>query len=443
MSELRKGLGMLDAASIIIGTVIGAGIFLVPSLVARQLPSAGSIVLVWVVCGALTLFGALAYAELGAMMPATGGQYIFLREAYGPLLAFLFGWTSFLIIIPAQLGALAVGFSIYLSYLLPLNAVSAKVSSILLIALLSWTNYRGVRSGAITQNVFTFLKLGGILILIAGAFLSRTPSQLDWAMSPGTISWAQWGAAALACLLAYDGWNLVSYTAGEMKDPRRDLPRAIALGISVIICAYVFINIAVLRMLPVPEAATTDRVASVAAMRALGSIGASIVTVTILLSIVGSTNGGMLSVPRVYFAQARDGLFFASLGKVHPRFQTPHVSIAVQGVLSIAAAMTGSYARLITYAILTGWIFYALTVAAVPILRMREPGRDRPYRMWGYPVTPLLFVITAVAFVLRTMVSEPGSSAIGILLICSGIPVFAYWKRNLSRSRAAVAPTVS
>jgi APA family basic amino acid/polyamine antiporter len=425
--ELPRSLSLLDAASIVAGTVIGSAIFLVPSQVAAALPDARLIVLVWVATGVLSFFGALAYAELGAMMPSTGGQYVYLRAAYGPLCAFLCGWAFFLIIESGGIATLAVGFSIYLGYFIPLTPWASRLVSVGLIVVLTWVSCRGAREGAALQNLFTFLKLAGLGILICGAFLAKPAAAVS--NPPFTFHTAPFGAAMVACLWAYEGWNCVSFVAGEVRNPQRNLPRALGLGTGGLVVLYVVANLAYLRILGVAQLAGTSRVASTVAERALGHPGAVLVAITILISIAGATNGSILSTPRIYFAQARDGLFFRSVASVHPRYQTPWVSIILHSGWAALLALTDSYQTLFSFVIFGAWLFYGLTVFGVIILRRRDPHAVRPYKMWGYPLTPLLFAATSFWFVVNTMITTPRPSIIGLAIIGSGIPVYYIWKR--------------
>ena len=314
-ADLPRRLTLLDATSLVIGSVIGGGIFLVPSVIARHLPSPTAILLVWLFAGVLSFFGALAFAELGAMMPATGGQYVFLREAYGSLWAFLCGWTLFMVIMSAQISSLAIGFSIYLAQFIPLSPFWLKAAALAMIAVITAINYRGAKSGALVQKILMFLKLAGLAILIVSAFASPAHSVTQPA-GFANISATQVGFAMIACLLAYDGWNVVSFIAGEVHRPQRNIPLALGLGVASIAVVYLLANAAFLRILPVAEMATTERVGAVVASRTIGPIGATLVTLTILISIVGSLNGAVMTPPRIYFAQARDGLFFRRFGVV-------------------------------------------------------------------------------------------------------------------------------
>jgi len=429
-ASLPRKLGLVDASAIVVGTVIGSGIFIVPGAIARNLPSTWIILSVWLAAGVVSFFGALAFAELGAMMPSTGGQYVYLRESYGPFWAFLFGWVLFLVIRTGSTATLAVGFSLYLSYLFPLSPLLGKLAAAALIALLTWVNYRGVESGALVQNIFTFLKVLGLLLLALIAFLGPQAAAFQSAPAMDEFSWGQLGVAMMACLWAFNGWFAISLVAGEVKSPGRNLPRSLALGLAVIIAIYLLANLAYMKVLPLSEIAATDRVAAVMAERAIGPLGGTFVALTILLSIVGATNGGIMTAPRVYFAQARDGLFFQKLAEVHPRFQTPASAILVQGVWAGILALSGSYVRLFSFAMFAAWIFYGMTVAGVLILRHKYPALPRPYKMWGYPVTPFLFAAFSLWLVLNTLVTTPGPSLVAILIISSGIPVYYLWKRK-------------
>jgi APA family basic amino acid/polyamine antiporter len=436
-AELPRRLSILDSAAIVVGSVIGSAIFIVPNSVAENLPSIPLFLLVWVFTGVLSFFGALAYAELGAMIPATGGQYVYIREAFGPLPAFLCGWAFFLVILSGSIATLAVAFSIYLSYFVPLGAVGAKLVSAALILALTLVNYRGVRQGAAVQLTFTLLKVAGLTILVGSAFLaSRHPGVAATPQPGASFPFREFGVAMIACLWAYEGWYCLSSVAGEVKNPQRNVPLALGLGVVIIVTVYLSANLAYLRILPIDEIARSPRVAATVAERTIGSLGASFVSLTILLSIAGAVNGTILTAARVYFAQARDALFFARAGEVHPRYETPGVSLVYHGVWAAILALSGSYELLYSYVIFAAWIFYGMTVTGVLILRRRRPEAPRPYRMWGYPVTPLLFAFVSFWFVLNTLATTPGPSLAGIAIIASGIPVYFYFR---SKARVAAA----
>lgn len=429
--NLPRRLTLLDAASIVIGSVIGGGIFLVPTVIAKHLPSSQAILLVWLIAGILSFFGALAFAELGAMMPATGGQYVFLREAYGPLWAFLCGWTLFLVTMAAQIASLSIGFSIYLAQFVTLTSVQSKAVSLLLIVILSAINYRATQGGAFVQKLFLFLKLTGIAVLVAGAYSAKGTLFPD-AANLSRITAGGLGLAMVACLLAYDGWNVMSFIAGEIERPQRNVPLALGLGVAAVTVIYVVLNAAFLRILPVATIAVTDRVGAAVALRTLGPIGGTLVTITILLSIVGSLNGAILTPPRIYFAQARDRLFFSKFGEVHPRFETPAFGIAIQAIWAMLLAFTGTYERLIVLAVFAAWIFHALTVAGVIILRRKRPDLTRPYKMWGYPYSAVLFIAAALVLLGSMFAQSPGTVAWGLLFIAGGVPVYYLWRLRSS-----------
>jgi APA family basic amino acid/polyamine antiporter len=430
---LPRRLSLFDSTCIVIGTTIGVGIFIVPGSIARQLPSSFLILSIWVITGIISFFGALAYAELGAMMPDSGGQYVYLREAYGPLTAFVCGWVAFLITQSGSIAAVSVGFGIYLSYLLPHVPGVSYWAPLAVIALFTIINYRGVRSGARTQNVFTAMKVGGLAVLIASAFLYRTPAVH---LANASLSVHGVIVVMLGCFLAYDGWQYIAFVAGEVRDPKRNIPLSLALGTGAVIVLYLLANVAYFRVLPISQIAATDHVAATAAEHTMGTIGATLIALTIMLSSTGAANGAILTSPRIYFAQARDGLFFQKMGEIHPRFQTPAFSILVQGVWTAILAISGSYEALISYALFAMWLFHGMTVFGVIVLRRRDPGRARPYRMWGYPVSPVLFVLFSLWFVVNTFVSRPGPSFAGTLIIACAVPIYYVWKRAAQRRPA-------
>jgi APA family basic amino acid/polyamine antiporter len=403
----------------------------VPNLVARNLTSAPLILGAWIFTGVLSFFGALAYAELGAMFPATGGQYVYLREIYGPLWAFLCGWAYFFVILSASVAWLGIVFANYLAYFVPLSPALAKFAAVALIAAVTMVNYRGVTIGASVQKLFTAIKIGGLLVLIGSAFFSG--AQAAPSPAAGAFSLSHFGVAMIACLLSYDGWVAVTCVAGEIKNPKRNLLLALVLGLGTVIVVYVLANIAYLRVLSVPEIAGADRVGALVAERTMGRAGGAFLAATILISIAGSMNGWSMTAPRIFFAQARDGMFLSIFGRVHPRYRTPYVSIALFGAWSVLLTLTGTYETLASYAMYAAWIFYGLTSAGVIVLRLRRPDLPRPYRMWGYPATLVLFIAVAVGFVLNTLIATPGPAIAGTLLIAAGAPVYWIWGKPTSR----------
>ena len=430
VTVLPRALGLLDAAAVIVGIVIGAGIFLVPRLVAQALPSPPLILAVWIVSGVVCFFGALAYAEMGAMMPETGGHYVYLSECYGPLAGFLCGWTFTLVVMWAAIAWLAVNFSIALRYFIPVSPIQSKLIALGLIAALSLINYRGIRLGAAAQKTLTVLKVLGLAVIIGSAFLAgRGAVAIDWSVPPGGFSLSAVGIAMVAIVLCYDGWPCVSYMAGEIRNPSRNIPLGLGLGLAAIVAIYVLANVAYLRVLPVAIIATTDNTAAAVAARTLGPAGGMVLTLTIMLSIAGAMNGFIMVAPRLCYAMALDGLMFKKLAVLHPRYQTMSVAIVAQAVWTSLLVLTGSFETLIPYAMIAAWFFYGLTVAGVTILRRKYPDRRRPYRMWGYPVTPWLFTAVALWFVINTWITQPGPSTVAFLIIASGIPVYYLWKR--------------
>jgi len=430
-TDLPRKLGLLDSLAIVVGIVIGGGIFLVPNLVARNLGSEASILGVWLFAGVASFFGALACAELGAALPATGGQYVFLREAYGPLGGFLYGWTMFVVARTAQVSWMAVTFSLYVSYFVPLSPAASKLLGITAIVVLAAINYRGVSGGALVQKGFTFAKVIGLLIIIGGAlFFGGKTGEAPAAAAMPPFSLSHFGVALIACLLAYDGWVQVTFVAGEIRDPKRNIFRALALGVGICIAIYMLANLAYLHVMPIPEIAASDHVGASAAERILGPAGGTLVAVIILLSIIGTINGCFLTSPRIYFAQARDGLFFSKFAEVHPRFSTPAFSIVAQAVWAVILLLSGTYETLLDYAMFALWISYALMVAGMMVLRRKQPQLERPYRMWGYPVTPLLFLAVAAGFLVNTLIEKPGPSLAGLLLIATGVPVYFVWRKS-------------
>jgi APA family basic amino acid/polyamine antiporter len=434
--DLPRRLGLMDALSIVVGIVIGGGIFLVPNLVARELKSVPATLAVWIFAGVISFFGSLACAELGTAFPSTGGQYVFLREAYGPLVGFLCGWSMFLVARTAQVAWLAVTLALYVSYFVPLSATESKLLGIGAIALFTGINYRGVVAGAIVQKTFTLAKVAGLLVIIGSAFLWGGKVAAPAARVGDGFSVSHFGVALIAAVLAYDGWVQVSFVAGEIRNPQRNVLFALALGTAVCIAIYVLANVAYLRVLPIPEIAASDHVAASVAERVLGSGGGGLVSLIILMSIIGTLNGCFLTSPRIYFAQARDGLFFRKFAEVHPRYRTPGFAILMQGIWAVVLVVSGSYETLVDYAMFTTWLSYGLMVAGVIVLRYKQPELSRPYRMWGYPVTPVLFLAITGWFLVNMLKTRPAPSVAGLLLVAAGIPVYFLWTRKRKQAKS-------
>jgi APA family basic amino acid/polyamine antiporter len=443
-SGLPRVLGLWDVVMIVIGGVIGSGIFLSPSNIASAVPTPLLMLAVWVVGGLFSFFGAVAFAELGAAMPEAGGVYVYLREAYGPLLSFLFGWTLFLVIDSGAIATLAVAFSSEILPKFPVFAGISKTTQNLIaaafIAFLGAVNYVGVRWGARLQTFLTIVKTAAIGIVVAVAFLfskgqGRPANFVE--PSPGPFNMGLLGAfgvGLVASLWAYKGWESATYSAGEVKNPRRNLPLGILVGTISVIAIYVAANLAYLYIFPVGKIAQSSSVAPDLMRLLTGPFGASLITFLILFSILGAANQNMLCSPRVYYAMSRDGLFFKKVGQVHPKFLTPHVSIIAITLWSILLTLTGTFSQLFTYVVFGQWIFFGLTVAAVIVLRKKRPDLPRPYKTWGYPVTPIIFILAALYVSVGSLLSAFKNALAGLLIIALGIPAFLYWRGKTKRT---------
>jgi len=434
-AELPRKLGLLDSLSIVIGVVIGAGIFLVPNLVARELKSPAAILAVWTFAGVISFFGALACAELGTMFPATGGQYIFLRESWGPLVGFLCGWSMFVVARTAQVAWLAVTLALYFSYLVPLSGTSSKLLGLGAIALFACINYWGVTAGAFVQKVFAMAKVAGLLLIIGSALLWTSKSLVPVPKSVTGFSLSGFGVALIACVLACDGWVQLSFVAGEIRNPKRNILLALAFGSAICTGIYLLANVAYMKVFSISEIALSDHVAADVAARILGTGGGKLVSLIILMSIIGTLNGCFLTSPRIYFAQARDGLFFRKFANVHPQHQTPSFAIIAQALWAAVLLVTGSFESLLDYAMFALWLSYGAMVAGVIVLRVKRPDLARPYRMWGYPLTAILFLAITAWFLGNMLVTRPVPSLVGLAFIGAGIPVYFIWARGQSTSR--------
>ncbi len=440
--ELRRELSLLDATMINVGSMIGSGIFLVPTTIALYLHSTSLVILVWTVGGIVSLFGALTIAELGAMMPHAGGPYVYLRRAYGPLWGFLYGWSAFAVIMTAAISALAVAFAAYLAYFFPMSPLQIKLVAIACILLLTAVNCFGVRYSALVQNGFTFLKIGALGLLVLLGFLLSGGSATNFEpVFPEKISSSLigvFGLAMIAVLWSYDGWIEITYAAGEVRDPARTVHRSLIISTLLVIVVYVLINLAYIYVLSLENVAHSTLVASDAAMVILGPVGASFVAAAVVISTFGANNGFIFTGARIYYAMAREGLFLRSFANVHPKFQTPIPSLIGQGIWSSLLVLSGTYEELTTYVVFVSWLFYAMSCGAVFILRKRSPLQDRrpesprSYKTWGYPYTPLVFILFALLLVANTAVENPVASAIGLGLVASGVPAFWFWARNQS-----------
>ncbi|MFN0157342.1 MAG: APC family permease [Bacteroidota bacterium] len=433
-NELRRELTLLDSTMVNVGTMIGSGIFLVPATIALYLNSSGLILLVWVFGGIVSLLGALSIAELGAAMPRAGGIYVYLREAYGPIWGFLYGWTAFAVTNTASIAAIAVGFATYLGYFVPLDATSTTVVAVVSIVGLTALNCLGLKLGAWIQNIFTISKLGAFVALLVcslilpggstGNFLPFLPTE------PFTNMFGAFGLALVAVLWSYDGWIEVTFVAGEVQNPARNVPRSIIYSTAIVILVYAAVNVVYLYILSPQTMAASTLVASDAATVLMGSLGAGVIAAAVMTSTLGTNNGIVFTAARIPYAMAREGEFFASLGAVHPKFRTPHIALIVQGIWACLLTLTGTYNQLITYIIFASFVFYGLAAGAVVVLRKKQPTMDRPYKTWGYPITPLLFVAFAAWLVINTIIEAPRDALIGAGIMLLGLPTYFSLKRR-------------
>jgi len=413
----------------VVGTIIGASIFVQPSEITRQMPSVGGIVLVWLAAGVLTLFGALVCAELASAFPQTGGVYRFLREAYSPAIGFLWGWAMFWSMHSGIIAAIATVFARYASVFVGLDP---RAMAVLVIVVLSAVNYVGVRHGGLVQNIFTSAKLLAIAVII-GAGIVWTGVGVD---APAHASQAAAGDVTLrgfilaiaAGLFAYGGWHMVTYTAGETRDAARTLPRALLIGTLIVTACYAGLNAIYLRLLPLEAVRASTRVAADAADVLFGGGGARMMAILVMVSTFGAVNGIILMGPRVYYSMAQDGILFRWVGAVHPRFGTPHRAIVIQGLWSSVLALTNTYGALFSRVIYTEWIFFAAMAAGLIILR-RRPDYRPAYRVRGYPVVPIVFIASSLVIVLMQVMAVPRDSIIGLGMVLLGLPVYVVWSR--------------
>ncbi|HEX6369732.1 MAG TPA: amino acid permease [Longimicrobium sp.] len=430
---LPRRLGVWSAAAAAVGLTIGSGIFRVPATVAAESGSVGAIALVWVLGGVITLCGALTIAELAAAFPRAGGIYVYLREAYGPLAAFLFGWSWFFIRSAASAGT-ALVFVAYLGTFVPLDGAGQRVAAVTLIALVGAANYRSVRLGAAIQDASTVAKVLAILVAAAAIFALGTAG--GGALAAPTFETAGLGGigvALVAALFAYDGWIAATLIAGEVRDPGRALPRALTWGAIVIVATYLTINAAYLYALPLADLAASKAVAVDAVTRVAGAGGAALIAALVMLSTFGGLNAGLMTGPRVYYAMAEDGLFFRRVAAVHPRFGTPHVAVVLLVALTALNASVRTFEQLAEAFVLLLYPFLALTVAAVFVLRRRRPDLARPYRTVGYPLVPAVFLIGTVAMMVNALLERPAATLLATGIVAVGVPVYFAWRSTSRR----------
>jgi APA family basic amino acid/polyamine antiporter len=447
---LRRDLGLWSAVAIVVGTVIGSGIFRVSSKMVAEVGSPAAVFGVWIFGGLLTLFGALSYAELAAAMPEAGGEYVYLREAYGPLWGFIYGWTEMWVAKSGSIATIATLFFVYCANFAPglervmvavplpigphggpLDIRYGQLCSMALILVLGGVNYAGVKFGGRIQVAVTALKLaliGGIVLI---GLLAGQGSAANLASSvPAAGGAAGFFSALVGALWAYDGWNNVSMVSSEIRNPQRSLPRALIAGTAAVIAIYLLTNLAYFRVLPAQDVAASPRVAAEMMRRVFGTLGAGAVSVAAMVSIFAALNGSILSGARVPYAMAADGLFFRNVARIHPVYHTPGNSILALCGWAAVLVFSGRFEELYTYVMFASWILYGMTGIAVLVLRRRRAGMPRPYRTLGYPGVPVLFVLGAAAVVWSTLVQSPRESLLGLGIIVAGLPFYFHWRRR-------------
>jgi basic amino acid/polyamine antiporter, APA family len=430
MSELRRTLNQRDLIYIVVGTVIGSGIFLTPGNVVKNAGSGGVALTVWAIGGVLSLLGALTFAELGAQRPASGGLYVYLRDAFGPLLAFLFGWTMFLVIGSGSLATLAAAFPRYVAVFTPVSATGAKVISLLVIVAVAALNMRGTRQSADVQGAATLLKVVAIVAL-AVVLIAISPDQPPEAWWPETFTFTMVTGAItgmIGVLWAYEGWQYVTFSAGEAVDPQKTFGRGIVIGTLMLIGIYVLANVGYFSALGISGVAGSRTVASDAATAVIGPWAGLTIAGVILVSVFSASNGLVLTLPRLFFAMSRDRLFFAKLAEVHPRFGTPAWAILGTSLWASVLVLSGSFETLLAYVVFMSWVWFALAAMAIFVYRTREPDAPRPFRCPGYPLTPALFIISALVIVVNTVFSTPKEALIGLGITALGVPAYLWWR---------------
>jgi len=428
---LARQLGVWSAIAIVVGSMIGSGIFRVPSATAAQVGTPGGMMLVWVAGGVVALCGALTLAELAALYPRAGGIYVYLNEAYGSLPAFLVGWL-FLVIAPASIGAVALVFAEYLGRLFPILHDRTRLVAAAAVMLVAAWNYRSLRFGAGVQNLSSASKVLAILGLTAAAFLSGHPGEGAWLgldqLAPE--SWAGFGLGLVTVLWAYNGWQDATYVGGEVRDPGRNLPRALTIGTLIVTGVYLAVNAAYLAVLSMDTIARSPLVAADMAVRLFGGIGNALIAALVCVSTFGTMNSGTMCYPRIFYAMAEDRLFFRGIAAVHPRYGTPHAAIALTATLAVCFLWVRTFEQLIEIFILGVLPFWALGAAAVIVLRRRRPEMARPYRTPGYPFVPILFIVATVGLLLNSLMQRPGPTVASFAAILAGVPIYYLWRRR-------------
>jgi basic amino acid/polyamine antiporter, APA family len=464
--HLVRRLSLTAAVMIVAGSMIGSGIFRKPATMAGQLLSPELLLLVWVVAGLVTFIGALTNAEIAGMFDRTGGQFIYFKHMYGDFSGYLYGWSILAVIQTGSQAAIAYAFSEYVGYFVhypatsaflreitltiplvgpihPFEAIATKLVAISCILFLTGINYVGVFFGGVVQTIITFVKIASILLLSVLIFvfgngsLSNVSTGFAIAEPVRHNFLALFGLAISGAFWAYDGWNNVTFVSGEIKNPQRSVPLALLYGTLIVIGVYVLINVAFLYVLPIDEMKNSPLVAASAAEKIFGTSGASIIALAVIISTFGALNGSILSTARVQFAMADAKLFFRSLAKVHPRFETPHISLVVQGLWSSVLVLSGSFDTITDYVMFASWLFYMMGAVGVFVLRKKMPDTPRKYKVWGYPYTPAFFVLFSFLFLVNSIISDTQNAMMGIVLIGLGIPLYLYWKYAKKKEETA------
>jgi basic amino acid/polyamine antiporter, APA family len=432
---LRRAIGLPQATAMVVGTIIGASIFVQPAEITGRVLSVQAVFLVWFVSGLLTFFGALVCAELASIFARSGGVYVYLKEAYSPSTGFLWGWAMFWSVHSGIIAAISVIFSRYVSYFLPMNAAMVKIVSIAAILILSAINYRGVKQGSSLQTLMTLGKVIAVLFLIVAGFLlgSRLPEHFIAShIGNRNLSFNNFFLALAAGLFAFGGWHMVTYNSEETVNPQKTIPRALMTGTIMVTLCYMGLNAVYMYVLPLDSVAASTRIAADAADALLGYGGGALMSGLVIFSTFGALSGIILCGPRVYYSMARDGLLFRWVGDIHPRYRTPHKAIIIQGIWSSVLVATGTYKVLFTRVVYTEWIFFGFMAVGLFLLR-RRPGIARGYRIWGYPVVPALFIVSSFAVVVNQIMADPRESFFGIALVLSGLPIYYLWSKRTRR----------
>jgi APA family basic amino acid/polyamine antiporter len=424
----------MDATMINAGGIIGSGIFMVPATVALYTASSSLFFMVWILGGIVSLFGALSVAELGAAMPKAGGQYVYLNEAYGPVWGYLYGWSAVAVINTASMAAVGVAFAEYLKFFYTITDLAVKEIAIFSIILLTIINIVDVKSGARFQNIFTFAKLGAILgVILLGLFLEGGSTQNFSPLftdRPSLSLIGPLGLAMVAVLWTFDGWIFVTYVAGEVKNPERNIPLSLIFCMVIVVSVYIALNTVLVYVLGFDQMIGSELVMADAASKFIGGKGAAIVTIIILISLIGANNGFILTSARINYAMARDNRFFKQAAFIHPKFQSPANALIIQCIWACILTFSGTFNQLITYIIFASWIFYGMSAGAVIILRKKKPDMDRPYKTPFYPWIPIIFILFAIFLTVNTILEAPRDAAIGTGIILAGLPLYYYWKKN-------------